>query len=80
MNNFNNEEAGLGEWLANACANLGVVCVRDYSANGICWPVFLPNFGGVNGMVVGTIDADHPVPSQLYCSLMNPRTYVGSSP
>jgi hypothetical protein len=79
MNKQGNEEGALGDWFATNCAELGVECVPDYVVAGVRWPIYLPRFGGVNGMVVGSINCTYANPGPLYFSLVNPTSYIGST-
>lgn len=79
MNKLSIEEAALGEWFAGACAELGVDCIPNFCVGNTRWPVYLPKFGGLNGMVVGSLNCNYAKPGLFYCSLVNPASYVGSA-
>lgn len=79
MNDLTPEEAKLGEWVSARCIELGVACFFDYQVSGTRWPAYLPNFGGVHGMVIGSIECNYPKPDSLYRSLLNPVTYLGTT-
>ena len=78
MNTLSIEEVELGEWIVNACAELGVNCTPNYCVDGARWPAYLPKFGGANGMVVGSIHCDYAKLETLYFTFVNPSSYLGS--
>lgn len=79
MNDLTPEEAELGEWIAARCTELGIACTPDYRVSDTRWPAYLPNFGGVNGMLVGSMECSYPESGSLYRSLLNPVAYLGTT-
>jgi hypothetical protein len=68
-------ERRLRDQLVEACGRLHVECRPDYIAEGTWWPLYLPHFGGPNGMVIGGLARGTPKLTGTYVSLVNERLY-----